>query len=44
MLLFIFAGGAPILAGAAEHHSLSTPASGVVCDNYFCADAAGISD
>ncbi len=44
MLLFIFAGSAPILAGAAEHHSLSTPASGVVCDNYFCADAAGISD
>lgn len=44
MLLFIFAGGAPVLAGAAEHKALSMPASGVVCDSYFCADAAGISD
>ncbi|MEL5428863.1 YcgJ family protein [Serratia nevei] len=44
MLLFIFAGGAPALAGAAEHNALSTPEPGVVCDSYFCADATGISD
>ncbi|WP_048796433.1 YcgJ family protein [Serratia sp. 506_PEND] len=44
MLLFIFAGGAPILAGAAEHNPLRSPAKGVVCDVYFCADATGISD
>lgn len=44
MLLFIFAGGAPVLAGAAEHNPLRSPAKGVVCDVYFCADATGISD
>lgn len=44
MLLFIFAGGAPILACAAEHNPLRSPAKGVVCDVYFCADATGISD
>lgn len=44
MLLFILAGGIPVLAGATEHNSLSTPATGVVCDRYFCADAHGISD
>ncbi|WP_342168421.1 YcgJ family protein [Serratia nevei] len=27
-----------------EHNSLSTPAPGVVCDSYFCADADGVSD
>ncbi|ECB7137485.1 hypothetical protein E1A04_23680 [Salmonella enterica subsp. enterica serovar Virchow] len=44
MLLFVFAGSASVPAGAAEHNLLSTPASGVVCDWYFCADATGISD
>lgn len=33
-----------VLAGAAEHNPLRSPAKGVVCDAYFCADATGISD
>lgn len=44
MLLFIFAGGAPALAGAAERPVLISPVKGVVCDVYFCADAMGISE
>lgn len=44
MLLYIIAGGVPVLACAAEHNPLRSPAKGVVCDVYFCADATGISD
>ncbi|MGQ8702584.1 YcgJ family protein [Serratia marcescens] len=43
-LVLVIGAGIPSFAGAAEHHSLRSPAKGVVCDAYFCADATGISD
>ncbi|WP_436882727.1 YcgJ family protein [Enterobacter asburiae] len=43
-LLLAIGAGIPFMAGAAEHNKLRLPAKGVVCDAYFCADAAGISD
>ncbi|MCT4737228.1 YcgJ family protein [Raoultella ornithinolytica] len=44
MILAVLSVVIPVMAGAAEHNKLSTPAPGVVCDAYLCADAQGISD
>ncbi|MEQ4958857.1 YcgJ family protein [Enterobacter hormaechei] len=43
-LLLIIGGGSPLLASAAKQNKLNSPAKGIVCDAYFCADAAGLSD
>ncbi|WP_436883574.1 YcgJ family protein, partial [Enterobacter asburiae] len=43
-LLLIIGSGFSVLAEATEHNPLRSPAKGVVCDSYFCADATGISD
>ncbi|MGK2893083.1 YcgJ family protein [Klebsiella michiganensis] len=42
--LCLIVGSACSLAKAADHSRLTNPVSGVVCDAYFCADAAGVSD
>lgn len=42
--MFLTYGAVVTCAMAAEHKKLTSPASGVVCDIYFCADAKGISD
>lgn len=43
-LLIIIGTGFSFWADSAEHNTLRSPAKGVVCDAYFCADAAGVSD
>lgn len=43
-LVLVIGTGFSFLVGAAEHNPLRSPAKGVVCDAYFCADATGISD
>ncbi|OVZ79002.1 YcgJ family protein [Yersinia kristensenii] len=44
MLVFVFVGIVPVLSGAAETNSLSTPAPGVICDSYLCVDVDGVSN
>lgn len=44
VLLIVANGLLPSLAGATQHIKLRSPAKGVVCDAYICADAAGVSD
>ncbi len=44
LLIFMLAGSVSGLANAVEHAALNSPAKGVVCDAYFCADATGVSD
>ncbi|MCT4737200.1 YcgJ family protein [Raoultella ornithinolytica] len=43
-LVLVIGSGFSVLAWAAEHNPLRSPAKGVVCDMYICADATGISD
>lgn len=43
-LLLATALGLAAFTSAASEHTLRFPATGVVCDAYFCADAAGVSD
>lgn len=42
--LLVVAGALPLMAGAAAQSRLSSPATGVVCDVYLCADAQGVSN
>ncbi|HBE9179018.1 hypothetical protein BFS14_14865 [Serratia fonticola] len=43
-IMLVAAFGLASFAGTASDHKLRFPTAGVVCDAYFCADAAGISD
>ncbi|MEQ4958848.1 YcgJ family protein [Enterobacter hormaechei] len=42
-LMLLFLSLLPVMAGAMVIPALTSPAKGVVCDIYFCADAGGIS-
>ncbi|EOT1929366.1 YcgJ family protein [Serratia marcescens] len=44
ILLLAASLGLASFVGKASEHTLHFPAAGVVCDAYFCADNAGVSD
>ena len=43
-IVFLILGATVVSAGASTLHRLTSPAQGVVCDVFFCADANGVSD
>ncbi|POZ16187.1 hypothetical protein C3Z09_12590 [Lelliottia aquatilis] len=43
-LVFLILSATVVSTGASTLHRLASPAQGVVCDVFFCADAKGVSD